>query len=172
MENASKWTFRIKILHLSIYCIYTGYLHRNKYYYFLLSSADVSEVMTALLGPSLGQATPYLSKPYQTKPSGHFGPHQCQLSRCSTGQAGSPMKVTLEAGTVVKLCLHCPHRIRQLCPAGPSDLRSQGYLHPCWASSPEPPTTQPVHHKCRHVCPGYGPIPLSKRVQRISYKKK
>lgn len=172
MENASKWTFRIKILHLSIYCIYTGYLHRNKYYYFFLSSANVSEVMTALLGPSLGQATPYLSKPYQTKPSGHFGPHQCQLSRCSTGQAGSPMKVTLEAGTVVKLCLHCPHRIRQLCPAGPSDLRSQGYLHPCWASSPEPPTTQPVHHKCRHVCPGYGPIPLSKRVQRISYKKK
>lgn len=26
--------------------------------------------------------------------------------------------------------------------------------------------------KCRHVCSGHGPIPLSKRVQRISYKKK
>lgn len=69
-----------------------------------------------------------------------------------------------------KLCLRCPHRIHQLCPA--DDLGSLGYLHLCWGSSPEPPTIQPVHCKCRHVCPGHGPIPLSKQVQRINYKKK
>lgn len=128
------------IFHLVTSGLYTVSTQQTLHTFFVF--CHVSE-MRALRRPSLDHASPYLSKPYQTEPSG------LHLSRCSAEQAGSPMKVTRKAATVVKPCLHCPHRIHQLCPADPSDLCSPGYLHLWWGSSPEPPTTQPVQMQAR-----------------------
>lgn len=135
---------------LSIYWIYNGYI-------ILFFSANVSKTMPALLRPSLG---PYFSEPYQTEPSGLFGPHQ--RSRCSTDQSGSP-----EAGTVGETLFSLSPLETSVMPSRPRRpavaRRSPSLLGGAAQSLP-PPT----HCKRRHVCPGPHPIPLSKRVQRIS----
>lgn len=134
----------------------------------LLSCANVSKIRTTQLRPTLGQVAPCLSKPYQTEPSGQFGRRQCQLSRCSTG----PSRVSKEEVYRQEVFKTLP----SLSPQNTSVMPSRWPVVTGVSSSllgflPRASHHPPVRCKCRHVCPGHGPIPLSKQVQRINYKK-
>lgn len=125
--------------------------------------------MTTQLRPTLGQVAPCLSKPYQTEPSGQFGTRQCQLSRCSTG----PSRVSEEEVYRQEEFKTLPSLSPQNTPVMPSRWPVvTGVSSSLLGFFPRASHHPPVRCKCRHVCPGHGPIPLSKQVQRINYKKK
>lgn len=100
--------------------------------------------------------------------------HLAALDRTSPDVCGAS-RVTNEGGTRGRSGSETPP---SLSPQDPSAMPSRSQWPVLARLSPSllgvlpqglPP---PSLCKCRHVWPGHGPIPLSKRVQRTSYKKK